>query len=192
MNRHKLVPVISLVAILIGLSAFIVYGSRLPEDRQLGLEITTNSSEKPLYFLVALPSDKRKPYATIPVSGGGEVSAVRIVPLMENGTVNLDAYLVSGDIGQVKSCAEMKLLPAKLLETRSVEEGKAITFGDREWSITVRAVERRTLPPQDEKLLEPADTGCANCGSATCGGLTCTPCRGACMGCGRCGSVCCG
>jgi hypothetical protein len=76
-----------------------------PSDRQavsayqandrLGLEITTDSCHEVLYVPVGRTKGKGL-IATVPVGGGGAVSAVRISPVMEDGRVRFDVHFVYG------------------------------------------------------------------------------------------------
>jgi hypothetical protein len=177
---------------------------------QLGIEITTEPNGQILYLPAGLTADK-SPIAYVPVQNGGYISAVRVIPVMENGKVKVEVSVVSGDYRAGK-CEELKNLPRRLVETRSANKDEAFTVIDEisggPWWVSIKAVElrpamlvsRQKLPTnsgirsfQDPEI-PPDESGAAPCGCASCGRenpLLCCPNRGQCLGCSSCGTVCC-
>src|SRR5713226_8996657 len=186
----KRLSLIVFTAMLLTVSAVGGRSIHVPRNQHLAIQITTNTSDKTLSFTVALPTDKRKPVATVPVNGGSEISGVRIAPVMEGDKVKFDVYLVSGDLRRVTTCDEIKRLPAKLLESHLAGKGQEITVDGSAWLVKVKIGDRYISAVPQDPIEE--DARCNSCGSAHCGSLTCTPCWGKCMWCGDCGSVCCG
>lgn len=165
---------------------------------QLGIEITTNINDEPLYIPANLSHKKGRLFATVPVKSGGDVAAVRIVPVMEKGKVKLDLYLISGEYWKAQSCADLQLLPNRQTESISIAYGETVPVkgeaADTQPLANIKVVDLR--PAQESKtdaagLIEP---GAGPCGCARCGRqspLWCCPNRGQCLGCGNCGEVCC-
>lgn len=176
-------------------------GSRTRQDQeitQLGIEITTNINEEPLYIPANLSNKKRKLFATVPVKSGGDVAAVRIVPVMEKGKVKLDLYLISGDAWKAQSCVDLQLLPNRQAESVSATYGEIVPVkgvsSDIQPLANIKVVDLRptqNLKTEASGLIEP---GTGPCGCGRCGRqnpLWCCPNRGQCVGCGSCGEVCC-
>lgn len=174
---------------------------------RLGIEITTNTNDKPLYIPVSLANEKNI-VAYVPVSNGDSVTAVRIEPVMQEGRVKFNASAISGDYEANKSCADINRLPARLIGTHWAKETETVNVQDglsvTPWRVKVKVVKLR--PPviigqsavpklkanafQDPVPLEPiGPCGCATCGTEN--PLWCCPNRGQCMGCSNCGTVCC-
>jgi hypothetical protein len=97
------------------------------DNVQFGIEITTNINEEPLYIPVSLSNKKGRLFATVPVRSGDDVSAVRIAPVMEEGHVKLDLYLLTGDFWKAKSCADLRLLSNKQIESLIASYGETVT-----------------------------------------------------------------
>jgi hypothetical protein len=204
MSKHRRVTITTLVtALVMALTVVSIHTINAQSPEPLGIEIRTNASADTLYLPVALPTQKNRLYATVPVENGGEVSAVRIIPIMRGSRVRFEAYAVSGDLTKAQSCADRLLLPSKLIATRTVGKDEIAILSGEGWSATVKGVERRADPVSSKKQAdgqasfiktsiqqEPAaDAG--GCGCAGCaGGMRCCPNKGDCMQC-TCGTVCC-
>lgn len=205
MSKHRSATITALVATLfLTLAALGIHRISAQTPEPLGVEIRTSAGAEALYLPVALPTQKNRLYATVPVENGGEVSAVRIIPVMRGGRVRFDAYAVSGDLTKAQSCADRLLLPSKIIATRTVGKGDTATLSGEGWSATVTAVERRPEPASTKKQgeddgrasfiktsagqIEPI-YGTEGCGCAGCaGGIRCCPNKGDCMNC-TCGIV---
>jgi hypothetical protein len=203
MHRQvKLIFAVLTAVSLITLAALGIHSAYAQTDEQLGVEIQTNTAAEAIYLPVALPTQKNRLYALVPVANGGETTAVRIVPVMDRGRVRFEVYAVSGDLSKAQSCADRLLLPSKLLTTRSAGKGRAVTVSGEGWSVEVRVVQKRAEPTASSKKLGQSaltfaktvaqiapvagDCGCASCT----GGIRCCPNKGDCMQC-PCGMVCC-
>lgn len=177
----------------------------IPE--RLGIEITTDSNDKPLYIPVSLTTEKSI-VAYVPVRNGDYVTAVRIEPVMQEGRVKFNASAVSGDYEANKSCVDVNRLPARLIGSHLAKETETVNIQDdltiTPWRVKVKVLKLR--PPmiigqssvpkskgnafQEPVPLEPVGPcGCATCGTEN--PLWCCPNRGQCMGCSNCGTVCC-
>ena len=197
-----------LMVIALGLSRPSVQqsGSAYQSNEQLGIEITTNGCQEILYLPVGRTKEKGL-IATIPVEGGGAVSAVRISPVMENGKVRFDVFLVSGTYSETISSDDLKRLPAVQVSTRVAAKGETLVVrddisGNAPWSVNIKAVDLRKKPvtigknaqflkisTTQEPVLE-ADGTDTSCGCAYCHDLRVCPRRGECLN-TTCGSVCC-
>ena len=211
---------LALLALLVCLTVFekhhgaTVSANASPETTKvfprLGVEITTDSSDKTLYVPVGLVPGK-SPIAYVPVKDGGYISAVRVTPVMEDGVVKLDVSAVSGDYRAGK-CDELKTLPARLLGKHSLNKGESVVVQDdlvgAPWKVTVKAVDLRppvvigrqktVTNPKASSFQDPGvimEESAAPCGCASCGSrehpLLCCPNLGQCLGCSTCGTVCC-
>lgn len=191
-------------AVLMAVAAVGMQGIGAQSPEPLGVEISTGADTGALYLPVSSPSQKNRLYATVPVTNGGEVSAVRVIPVMQGARVRVEVYAVSGDLTKAQSCADRLLLPSRLLATHTVEKNQTVTVAGEGWSANITAVERR--PEQSDSpggkgggrtafvktsaQLEPV-YGAEGCGCAGCaGGIRCCPNKGDCMQC-PCGTVCC-
>lgn len=191
-----------LVTISLGFSQPIVHQPRFNHqpNRQLGIEITTNSCSQTLYLPVGMTREKGL-VATVPVQGGGAVSAVRIAPVMEKGKVKFDVLLVSGNYSETISGNELRRLLAVQVSTRVAAKGETLIVrdeaSDAPWSVTIKAVDLRQdsanslKNPQFLKASTRQDLELeGNCGCAYCHDLRVCPNRGQCIN-TTCGSICC-
>jgi hypothetical protein len=153
--------------------------------------------------------------ATVPVAGGGEVSAGRITPVMEDGRVRFDVHFVYGRYPDVTSSKDLKRLPAKLISSRVVAKDETLVLRDNvsanaPWFVSIKAVELRGKPVTGgknlESLLQPSIVPfmshytsstqdleveeSSGCGCAYCGELMVCPAKGKCIH-TYCGDVCC-
>ncbi|HVF50226.1 MAG TPA: hypothetical protein VNA19_09085 [Pyrinomonadaceae bacterium] len=197
-GRTNLIVLTSVLVVTLAAIGF--HGTNAQTNEQLGIEITTNTATDPLYLPVALSTQKNRLYATIPVQNGGEVSAIRIVPVMKGSRVKFDVYAVSGDLSKAQSCADRLLLPSKLAASHTGGKYQTITVNGEGWWANIRVVEKRADPTLSKNpangasfvktsaQVEPVagDCGCAGCA----GGIRCCPNKGDCMQC-PCGTVCC-
>lgn len=201
-NRSSVLTVLAAVS-LATLAVAAARGGSAQTAEQLGVEIRTNSGAEAIYLPVAAPGQKNRLYAFVPVEGGGEVSAVRVVPVMRGNHVKFDVYAVSGDLSKMQNCADRLLMPSRLVATHTAEKHQTVTVHGEGWSASVRIVERRPEPAASKKtgggqpsfvkasaaqepIQEPGGCGCAACT----GGIRCCPNKGDCMQC-PCGTVCC-
>jgi hypothetical protein len=166
-------------------------------NEQLGIEITTNSCSEILYFPVGLTREKGL-IATVPIRDGGDVTAVRIIPVMEAGKIRFDAVMLSGTFSETMPRHGLNQLhPVKIIsrlatsgETRIVSDGT----NNSPWQVTVRAVtlrEPRTASKEQLQFLRAtAQDDDKGCGCAYCHDLRVCPNRGSCIE-TTCGSICC-
>lgn len=206
MSKRRRVTFAALAAVIfLTLAAVSMPSITAQSPEPLGVEISVNGDAGALYLPVASPAQKNRLYATVPVVNGGEVSAVRVVPVMRGARVKVEVYAVSGDLTKAQSCADRLLLPSKLLATHTVEKNETATVAGAGWSATITAVERRPEPAASSKgqgggqpsivktstQLEQVEPVAGDCGCAGCaGGIRCCPNKGDCMQC-PCGTVCC-
>ena len=199
-NRSSVLTVLAAV-LLAALAVVGIRGSSAQTAEHLGVEIRTNAGADAIYLPVASPGQKNRLYAFVPVEGGGEVSAVRVVPVMRGNHVKFDVYAVSGDLTKMQNCADRLLMPSRLVATHTAEKYQTVTVQGEGWSASVRAVERRPEPaaakkpgdgqPAFVKTSAQVEPVVGPCGCASCtGGIRCCPNRGDCMQC-PCGTVCC-
>ena len=168
-------------------------------NEQLGVEITTNSCKQTLYFPVGMNREKGL-IATVPVEGGGPVSAVRISPVMEKGKVKFDVFLVSGNYAENISGDDLKRLLAVRVSTRVAAKGETLVVrdevNDAPWSVNIKAVDLREdsadagQHAQFLKVSSKQDPRDGGCGCAYCHELRVCPARGQCIN-TTCGSICC-
>lgn len=203
----KKFTVTSLVLLLMGISlGFSRPSIRHPRssyqsNEQLGVEITTNSCKQTLYLPVGLTRETGL-IATVPVESGGAVSAVRISPVMENGKVKFDVFLVAGNYAITISSDDLQRLFALHVSTRIAAKGETLVvrdeINDAPWSVSVKAVDLRQDSqnarnnPQFLKVSTKQDPvpGVGGCGCAYCHDLMVWPKRGQCIN-TTCGSICC-
>jgi hypothetical protein len=182
--------------------------SAMKPAERLGIEITSDTSDKPLYIPVALTTEKSM-VAYVPVRDGNDITAVRIEPVMQQGKVKFSAFAISGDYETNKSCADVHKLPARLIETHLASEGDLVSVQDSlsatPWRVKIkvgklrppmvigsqsRAAHSKMYAFQDPVFeVEPGPCGCATCGTKN--PLWCCPARGQCIGCSNCGTICC-
>ena len=194
MKRLTVVSLMLASVIVSSIASVAVSQSR--KHQQLGIEITTNTCTETLYFPVGLTRE-RGLVATVPVQAGGNVTAVRIISVMEGGKIRFDAILLSGNYTESMPRPGLdKLKIVKLLsrvaaagETRIISDDT----NDSPWSVTIRAVPLReplvavSDKPQFVKTTAQDEKGC---GCAYCHDLRVCPSRGQCID-TTCGSICC-
>ena len=197
----KVLTLAGLVLISLLLSSIaspIVSSPQRQANEQLGIEITTNTCPETLYFPVGLTRAKGL-VATVPVRDGGNVTAVRIIPVMEEGKIRFDAFLLSGPYSETmprRGLNQLRIIKA-LSRLAAFGETRIIRDETNEspWSVTIRAVTlREPLAASGEKpqfvrtvVAQDDDKGC---GCAYCHDLRVCPNRGSCIE-TTCGSICC-
>jgi len=183
------------VMALIVLTFSTFYGQRLANNNSplLGIEVTTNAMDNPLSVPINTVAGKKQLFVTVPVKDKtGEVSAIRIVPAIEDDKIKLDIFYLSDDYWKSKRCVDTQLLKSSRVETRFIEKDGTLNLlkatDDKNSPISIKAI---TFPAQITDEIEPV---AGPCGCATCGRqnpLRCCPSEGNCLGCGNCGEVCC-
>ncbi|HEY6803345.1 MAG TPA: hypothetical protein VI306_07185 [Pyrinomonadaceae bacterium] len=164
---------------------------------QLGIEITTNSCSEVLYLPVGLTRQKGL-VATVPIRDGGNVSAVRIVPVMEAGKIRFDAILLTGNFSETPPRHGLNQLHPLKIVSRLAAAGETRIVNDdtnnSSWSVTIRAVPlREPVAAFKEKMgfvRASAQDDDKSCGCAYCHDLRVCPNRGSCID-TTCGSICC-
>jgi hypothetical protein len=175
----------------------IISSPQKQSHEQLGIEITSNTCSEVLYLPVGLTRGKGL-IATIPVRDGGDVTAVRIMPVMQEGKIRINAMLLSGPFSETPP-RRMNKLQIVQVNSLSAEAGETRVIRDdtnnSPWSVTIRAVPLRepfadsTEQPQFLKIRAQDDSK-AGCGCAYCHELRVCPSRGNCID-TTCGSICC-
>src|SRR5215210_5599867 len=166
-------------------------------NQQLGIEITTNTCTETLYFPVGRTRESGL-IATVPVRDGGNVTAVRIMPVMEGRKIRFDAMLLSGSYSETMPRRGLNKLHVIEVMSRVAAAGETRIVSDEAndspWSVTVRAVALRPqLAASTQKsqfVKTSAQDEAAGCGCAYCHDLRVCPNRGSCIE-TTCGSVCC-
>lgn len=166
-------------------------------NQQLGIEITTNTCTETLYFPVGRTRE-RGLIATVPVRDGGNVTAVRIMPVMEGRKIRFDAMLLSGSYSETMPRRGLNKLHVIEVMSRVAAAGETRIVSDEAndspWSVTVRAVALRPQLAASTQKLQVVKTSAqdesAGCGCAYCHDLRVCPNRGSCIE-TTCGSICC-
>ncbi len=197
MNRLTLVFLVFISLVLSTIGSPTISSSQKPANEQLGIEITTNTCSEVLYFPVGLTRGKGL-IATVPVRDGGEVTAVRIIPVMEEGKIRFDAILLSGPYSELPPRRGVNKLQILKVLSRIAAAGETRIISDDtnsdSWAVTIRAVPLReplaasTGKPHAVRTSAQDET--AGCGCAYCHDLRVCPSRGNCIE-TTCGSICC-
>jgi len=160
------------------------------EEERLVLEITSVGKEP---FRVPV-LESRAMVAIIPVSGS-EISAVRIIPWIEDGLVNIEISALYGDVSQITSCEELRAIRTESVGSYHAAKGdvlvfsELIGFGVQPFNVSVvseRAKAEENGLTSGSFTIDPniRPICCA------CGKLLCCPSQGNCLTCDVCGSCC--
>lgn len=173
------------------------------QNERLALNISIN--ERTLHLPVTAPADGYIMFALVPVRSG---LALKVVPIMQGGKVQLDAQLISTGLSSARTCREKFRLQGELIGSFLAGRGDTLTIERNGLAITFAAVER--APDLERNAgagtssrnsagnsFAPASWGLQRCECGRCprGGndpvLMCCPNLNTCIECGSCGNVCC-
>lgn len=158
----------------------------------LGIEIAL---AKPFYIPAATSNRRMSAVVRTPVAkeySGGEITAIRLAPVMEGDKVKVTVYALLGDADDIKnitSCKDWDSLQAIKVGTYTAGLDEEVSVSKlRDYGISFETgdlkfhvVPRKVFP----------QNGGGECGCAGCGTLQCCPNSGKCMSCGGCGQACC-
>ena len=150
------------------------------KDDRLGLKITTNFSDCDLYIPANLVEGKGL-QVTIPIEDEKDGTAIRIIPVMQNGKISFSVSSIKKkqtDAGSIES--------ERKINTRLASKGESLIIRDEEntsdWEIKVEAISVAENP--ELFLLE------GGCECVVCNNLQICPAEGRCFT-SSCGKVCC-
>jgi hypothetical protein len=132
---------------------------------------------------LTVPVIAGKKSALLPLTGA-KVSAVKVVPRLENGSVTFDVLAVLDPLPAERSCESVNKLKTELVTSYSGDSGKTFQISALEKfgvaPFSVRVIKMRS------SSLECPPTCCC------CGSVGCCPrgTRGGCLDCGDCGFCC--
>jgi hypothetical protein len=163
------------------------------EEERVVLEITSAGREP---FDVPVPKS-RTIAALIPVLGS-DISAVRIIPWIEGGLVNIEVSALYGDLSHITTCEQLRALRTESVGSYHAVKGSVIVlselmgFGVQPFDVHVVSVNAKAEDNQSTSgsSLDSDGDFDAKPNCCTCHSLACCPSQGHCLGCGECG-VCC-
>lgn len=201
-SKKVALTLMGIAAISASLFVATVYGSRFEQSAApaLGIEIAL---AKPFYVPAATDTKGMSAVVRAPINGeysGREITAVKLVPVMEKDKVKVTVYALIGDqndIKEITSCKDWDLLESIKIDTyiagldEEVSISKLRDYGVRYESgdLKFRIVPKKVFPQYPQMPRSPSGGG--GCGCASCGTLQCCPNPGSCIGCGTCGQACC-
>jgi hypothetical protein len=158
----------------------------------LGIEIAL---EKRFYIPAGTATKKMAAVIKVPLSANlksQSISAVKLVPLMDDGKVKVTVFLLKGDPTNIISCKELDQLKATKIDTFVVGLNKEVAITKlRKYGVNFEKGDLKFRVVLKKVFPDLGGLGEEGCGCATCGGLLCCPNPGKCINCGSCGLACC-